>query len=341
MIRSSANGNSVRPPISAGPILKALIGLGLIWLLAVALTEGLTGAPGETVAIAPGDPVQRTIEWRSVDGSRGYVLQLRDQNARIIIERKLQTSRTVVELQPGRYSLRVAALNKFGKPASWSAWAQISVRRPARRQTTSDPPDANPDRAEVAAAMNAAGKKQSEHETDSGGGILRALVPGLSQYQRGQTWRGLGWMAAFGGLAATGYSYWQTGNSLSLQAEAATPLLLLSPLSGQPAAPLLLLQNRAGSRAAYDAAQSNQRTVGLIAGVLYLLQIADALWLAPDSAANELRTGTDEGLIGLRAGSFQIEADFRAPIREFRANDTRESIAEVNQGFHLRFSTRF
>ena len=339
---ASAPGMNTRPgrfaPRVTARLVKALLGLLLIWLIAVVLTRGL-GAQPSMIASAPPLTIARTIEWRPVAGSQGYLLQLRDQTARVIIERKLETSRTTVELPPGRYSLRVASLNKFGKPASWSAWAQINVQRPA---PVDSPAAANtPDTVAAAVASEADARQPSANTAGlRGRDYARALIPGLSQYQRGQTWRGIGWMAAFGGLAAAGYNFWSTGNLLSYAAESATPLLLLSSVGGQNAASFVLLQQRAEQRAAYDAAQANQRTVGIIAGLLYLAQIADALWFAPEPAA------TDDAATGVRAGAFRFDADFSAPSASSSATIARHSAPGIEPyagepGFQFRFTTRF
>ncbi|MEQ9363741.1 MAG: hypothetical protein RIF32_05835 [Leptospirales bacterium] len=327
------------PRLTPASLIKAIVGLGLLWLLAPGITEGLAGeAPDNRVAIAPLAPVKRDIEWRPVADSHGYLLQLRDQNTRLIIERRLDVSRTTVELQPGRYTLRVASLNKFGKPASWTAWANLNLRRPAPPDATADqPPAASPQVSELAAQM----PKNESHSADSQGFQWRILIPGLSQYQRGQTWRGLAWMAGFAGLGAAGYGFWQTGNNLALSADAATPLLVLAPLTGQTAASFVLLQDRAAARSAYDAAQADQRAIGIIAGVLYLLQIADALWLAP--RIPEARDPRESGLTALRAGDLRLAAEFRAPVREYGpATEGLDANSTIpNQGIHLKFTTRF
>ena len=176
-------------------LLRVLFSLGLIWLFALALTRGLAGAPhADTVAIAPGGPIQRKIEWRPVADSHGYLLQLRDQNARLIIERKLKLSRTTVELPPGDYRLRVASLNKFGKPASWSAWATLSLRRPGATREGS--PERNRDESpqpsdqrsqDVDTAANKPNEASAANEFDSPGLDWRIFIPGWSQYARGQT----------------------------------------------------------------------------------------------------------------------------------------------------------
>lgn len=333
-------------PSNAVALIKILFSLGLIWLFALALTRGLVGAPqADTVAIAPGGPIQRKIEWRPVADSHGYLLQLRDQNARLILERKLEVSRTTVELPPGDYRLRVASLNKFGKPASWSAWATLNLRRPGdareassereRNDSAEEPSGRQP--ADVDGANNPADPDDaaSANEFDGPGLDWRIFIPGWSQYARGQTWRGLAWMTGFAGLGAAGYGFWQTGNNLALSAEAATPLLLLAPLSGQPAASLVLLQDRASARAAYDTAQANQRTIGVLAGVLYLLQIADALWLAPEASQNPAREAS--GVAALRFGEMQLSADLYAP----GTAATRAFANQENEGVQFRFTKRF
>ena len=158
-------------------------------------------------------------------------------------------------------------------------------------------------------------------------------------------------MTGFAGLGAAGYGFWQTGNNLALSAEAATPLLLLAPLSGQPVASLVLLQDRASARAAYNTAQANQRTIGVLAGVLYLLQIADALWLAPEASQDPGEAVN--GVTALRLGEMQLSADLYAPGRAYAPTKaiagtsspsvaaTRSFAHQNNEGVQFRFTKRF
>ena len=122
-----------RPPFI---ILRICLALVLLFIVALLLSRGLSGAPrnADTIALAPSQPVQREIAWRPVAGSEGYLLQLRDSSFRLILERRLEEPRAMLELQPGRYQLRVASLNKFGKPANWTAWAKLQIQRPREEQ---------------------------------------------------------------------------------------------------------------------------------------------------------------------------------------------------------------
>ncbi|MCR9143997.1 MAG: hypothetical protein NXI24_17250 [bacterium] len=331
-------------------LLKILAGLALLWLLALVITEGLAGETSganysDTVAIADMAPVQRKVEWRPVDGSHGYLLQLRDQNARLIVERRVETPRARLSLQPGSYRLRVASLNKFGKPASWSAWAGLKIRRPAPKRSPDDAAEPAKPAPENAAQPEANEDADPTNAANRNGFRWQILIPGLSQFQRGQTWRGLAWMTGFAGLGAAGYGFWQAGNNLALNAEATTPLLLLAPLSGQPAATLLLLNDRAGARAAHSAAQANQGTIGLIAGVLYLLQIADALWLGPPTEQSPSVREAGSGITALRVGRFAVQAKLQAPAQS-QASRPQAASAFVganarDSGIQLEFTTRF
>jgi hypothetical protein len=249
----------------------------------------------------------------------------------MILERELEHPRADLKLQPGVYSLRVASQNKFGKPASWSAWTDLRVHQPGQpvdpKFDTNLEPDPPGDQARDAAPESRQ-SSDNPHPGITGSRIPQALVPGLTHIQRGQTWRGLAWIGTFGGLGAAGFYYWQTGNQLSLQAEAATPLMLLSPLSGQPLLSYYFVQDRSRLRAAYDAAQSSQRTIGLVAGVLYLLQIADALLAGPGQDPGAL-TGPDVARIRVGTLTVLLSVDALAPGTPQMAGASRPDFVTV------------
>ncbi len=68
-----------------------------------------------------------TIEWQTVRGSRGYVVEYRRSASARISRKRVKANRVRLNLSPATYQVRVAGLNKFGKPGVWSDWLRVSV----------------------------------------------------------------------------------------------------------------------------------------------------------------------------------------------------------------------
>ncbi|MBL8019517.1 MAG: IPT/TIG domain-containing protein [Leptospirales bacterium] len=68
------------------------------------------------------------MEWKPIQGAGGYIVQVRDAAGKVVLEKKVQENRVELELVPGRYEQRVAALNKFQKPMPFSDWKELSIR---------------------------------------------------------------------------------------------------------------------------------------------------------------------------------------------------------------------
>ncbi len=76
------------------------------------------------------------LEWNAVEEAKGYIVQIRDDNESIVFERTVTTNRIDFHLQPGRYSSRIAPLNKFNRTAEWSEWKPFEVKRTMNPEVT-------------------------------------------------------------------------------------------------------------------------------------------------------------------------------------------------------------
>ena len=70
---------------------------------------------------------RKSVSWAPVAGSVGYLLQIRDAQDSLVVDRELSSHETSLELAPGEYRLRVASLNKFGEPAAWAGWQELVI----------------------------------------------------------------------------------------------------------------------------------------------------------------------------------------------------------------------
>lgn len=273
-------------------------------------------APLAISAETNGESRRQSIEWRAVAGGRGYRIQIRGAGGDTLKDEDVNESRVSLELRPGAYQIRIAALNVFGQPGRFSQWYDFRVRTRAEEAAAADNP---------APAGSGGLVVRSEDAGGSTPGLWSAgvFLPGYAQIERGQTWRGAAWIAGL--LAASGYGYSQklAGDGFADDASGQLPLAFASALSGQPLIGVWLLQERSLLRANYDAAQYQQRVAGGLFALLYALQIFDAVYLSPPDSDQTVRVeswlATDAGLsagatpmerkVGLR-GELRIHFSF-------------------------------
>lgn len=68
------------------------------------------------------------MEWTSVKIAEGYVLQIADEQGRLLVDEKgLKEPQANISLKPGRYQRRIGIVNKFGKLSFWSPWENFRL----------------------------------------------------------------------------------------------------------------------------------------------------------------------------------------------------------------------
>jgi hypothetical protein len=70
---------------------------------------------------------QFVIRWESIEGIIRYTVQVRDSAGTMIVEKTVETNSIELRLAPGRYSIRIAAINKFEKLSFWTDWKDITI----------------------------------------------------------------------------------------------------------------------------------------------------------------------------------------------------------------------
>ena len=116
-------------------LFRVAVLLVLFALLAVPLPgqskDGAKAAPAEdarkpTPEVPPG-PLLRT-SWPATPDANGYVVEIRDATGRVLLTERTKENSVSFRLSPGAYQYRVAVLNKFRRPGTWSDWAALVVR---------------------------------------------------------------------------------------------------------------------------------------------------------------------------------------------------------------------
>lgn len=68
------------------------------------------------------------ISWEDVKGAVKYRVNIKDINNKIILERDVKSSELNFVIPSGKYTIRIGAINKFGKIAAWSDWVDIVIK---------------------------------------------------------------------------------------------------------------------------------------------------------------------------------------------------------------------
>lgn len=70
---------------------------------------------------------QITLTWQSVDGAKDYVVELKDASGKALTRRTNQSTYTFSRLLPGRYELRISAVDEFGRTGHVNASKTVNV----------------------------------------------------------------------------------------------------------------------------------------------------------------------------------------------------------------------
>ena len=66
------------------------------------------------------------LNWEEVEGAIRYQIQIEDRGT-IVLDKEVDSNSAAFAITPGKYRIRIGAINKFEKVGSWSAWEEITV----------------------------------------------------------------------------------------------------------------------------------------------------------------------------------------------------------------------
>ncbi|MBP7735892.1 MAG: hypothetical protein KA369_07960 [Spirochaetes bacterium] len=72
------------------------------------------------------------IKWESVQGIIRYMVQIKDADDAVVLDKTVPTSYVDFMLPPGKYQIRIGAVNKFEKVSFWTDWDGIEIRKTER-----------------------------------------------------------------------------------------------------------------------------------------------------------------------------------------------------------------
>lgn len=215
------------------------------------------------------------LAWDTVTEARGYVVQVRSKvDASKVQEFKVAENKLETPLPAGLYDVRVAALNKFGKPAAFTEWIPVKLEvkntAPVNLSRKEQP---KPERQSEPARPEPAGMETGKLP------LWNAFVPGMTRIRRGNYLIGGAYIA---GLAGVGYLFYQQKVAGDRIAEAPLndPILLAPVILNTTVLPgYLLINQRDSQKAVHSKHQNNQKGLAALGLALYTFQCVDAvLW---------------------------------------------------------------
>jgi hypothetical protein len=79
--------------------------------------------------IEENNSTESTLEWESVKSAKGYHVQIRNSNKKLIIDEKIVENKYYIKLPEGLYEERIGVYNKFGKISGYSEWQKIVINK--------------------------------------------------------------------------------------------------------------------------------------------------------------------------------------------------------------------
>ncbi len=73
--------------------------------------------------------IENTLEWESVKSAKGYHVQIRNSNKKLIVDEKIIENKYYIKLPEGKYEERVGVYNKFGKISGYTEWQNIVINK--------------------------------------------------------------------------------------------------------------------------------------------------------------------------------------------------------------------
>jgi hypothetical protein len=69
------------------------------------------------------------IRWEGVEGIIKFTVQIKDPAGTVVFDKTVDTTYVDFLLPPGKYQIRIGAINKFEKLSFWTDWDTIEIRK--------------------------------------------------------------------------------------------------------------------------------------------------------------------------------------------------------------------
>ncbi len=67
------------------------------------------------------------FSWERVEWAQGYEIQIKDKKDKLVFKKRVYENRIEFTLPPGKYKIRIGAIDKFDKTAAWSNWQDTKI----------------------------------------------------------------------------------------------------------------------------------------------------------------------------------------------------------------------
>ncbi|HOT43683.1 MAG TPA: hypothetical protein PLM53_04450 [Spirochaetota bacterium] len=74
------------------------------------------------------------IKWAAVEGVIKYMVQMKNAEDTIVLDRTVTTNFIDFVLPPGNYRIRIGAINKFEKVSFWTEWENVEIRKGVKQK---------------------------------------------------------------------------------------------------------------------------------------------------------------------------------------------------------------
>lgn len=226
------------------------------------------------------------LRWKPVQGSSGYLVRVQKEDGSTT-DTRIGTNRARLDLDPGNYVIRIAGLNKFGKPGPFSDPAKVTI------ETSSETRTIQMEDAQQETLREEGSEDQQEPSQPYDYSRITypmALIPGWIQYNRDEPYK----LYLFNGLLL-GHAYAfhvekQRGNALSREVWN-DPTNILLAANGDRAFLGLMWFRRSAENQKYVNSQFNQKALATSAGIIYILHFVDLYFfstpVSPSQASQE------------------------------------------------------
>ncbi len=234
-----------------------------------------------------------TLEWEPVALAKGYVVQIRTSD-NDIKEVRVSENRMEQSLNPGEYQVRLAALNKFGKPGAFTDWITVKIRsrdagvvRLSRDEKSTDPDRGKPAPPQT---VQPGGSEEGRRHVSVWPG---ALIPGYIQIRGDHPYRGLGEITALSAIAIAFYTERRAGDKIS--SDPFNKPVVLFPLTWSLPASVgsYFYLRRENEKHRYRLHQDNQRGLAALGLLVYAGQCVDAVFFSSPRAKASFQFSPD------------------------------------------------
>ena len=103
--------------------------------IAVMMLLIMPAYPPFTGSANPAPDKKVKFSWEAIDWAIRYRVEIRDASGKTVLQKEVDASSIEFSLPPGKYTIRIGAINKFEKFSGWSDWAETEIMEKRARDT--------------------------------------------------------------------------------------------------------------------------------------------------------------------------------------------------------------